>query len=257
MPKCYVLVEPIFDNGKLPEEIKKITKDLIGVVEKVRSNDIAEHLITASSLTSKFSLGIQAVSTDEDLIGRTLKIKIEKIKIYDENNRFEFTFGDTVEVEIKVFKAKTKNSGNNGCSSIDLNKSFGDISKSEKVGDFSVVFPSPGLYWLELEVESLDKNIKIEIETAQRQLNNRPGTGWSKEDKKYFLKQPILVVDSSAMYQAKINKTILFLTLAMLALTAFAEIVDPLKIHILIKLTAIFGSLIFKSKILGQKLIIF
>lgn len=140
MPKCCVLVEPIFNNGELPEEIKKITKDLIGVVEKVRSNDIAEHLITASSLTSKFSLGIQAVSTDEDLIGRTLKIKIEKIKIYDENNRFEFTFGDTVEVEIKVFKAKTKNSRNNGCSSIDLNKSFGDISKSKRSKKFFQLF---------------------------------------------------------------------------------------------------------------------
>ena len=65
------------------------------------------------------------------------------------------------------------------------------------------------------------------------------------KNKKNFLRQPILVVDSSAMYQAKINKTILFLTLAMLALTAFAEIVDPLKIHDIIKLTALFGLLIF------------
>jgi len=89
----------------------------------------------------------------------------------------------------------------------------------------------------------LDKNIKIEIETAQRQLNNRPGTGWSENEKdehenvkKYFLRQPILVVDSSAMYQAKINKTILFLTLAMLALTAFAEIMKLLGIQNIIKL---------------------
>lgn len=175
-------------------------------------------------------MGVQAVSTDKNLIGRTLKIKIKNIKITDKNKKIEITFPD-VEVE-----------------GIPIKSEFENVSESIKTKElFSTVFPSPGLYWLELEVESLDENIieTKEIETAQRQLNNRPGTGWSKEDKKNFLKQPILVVDSSAMYQAKINRTILFLTLAMLALTAFAEIIDPLKIYILIKLTAIFGLLVF------------
>jgi len=104
MPKCCVLVEPIFNNGKLSEEIRKITKDILGSNAKERAtvnNDVgrkdddlkvAENLITASSILSEFRLGVQAVSTDKNLIGRTLKIKIKNIKITDKNKKIEILF---------------------------------------------------------------------------------------------------------------------------------------------------------------------
>ena len=52
MQKCCVLVEPIFNNGKLPEEIRKITKDLIGGVRDF--NNIAEHLLSEIRLGGGF-----------------------------------------------------------------------------------------------------------------------------------------------------------------------------------------------------------
>ncbi|MCD6494037.1 MAG: hypothetical protein J7K36_09650 [Archaeoglobaceae archaeon] len=232
MPKCCVPVEPIFDNGKLPEEIRKIAEEMGGV------KDITENLIAPSSILSEFCLGVQAVSTDENLIGRTLKIKLKNIKITNKNIKLEITFPES------------DNKPENNEIDVPIKSRFGDISESTKVGNFSVVFPLSGIYWLELEIEN--KSEKYEIETKQRELNGKFDRGWSEDTKdehgnikKNFLRQPILVVDSAVVSQTKINRSIKFLTIIMIVLTVFISGMMPLKIHDIIKLTALFGLLIF------------
>jgi len=155
------------------------------------------NLITVSNIISKFRLRVQAKCKEK----KKLHLKIKNIKIVNTTIGFEHTFGDTeIPVECK-----------------DEFEDYGTLTKS-----FRTMFPTPGLYWLELEIE--DNSNKIE--TKQRSLSGNIGHGWSKKNEKIkcnFLRQPILVVDSVAIYQTKLNHSIRWLTKAMLVLT-FANI---------------------------------
>ena len=89
-----------------------------------------------------------------------------------------------------------------------------------------------------------------------------------KRVKKNFLRQPILVVDSAVVSQTKINRSIKFLNHYHDSFDSFYQWNDAIEntrhnktnsalwiAHIFVNM--VLRSLIFKSKILGQKLIIF
>ncbi len=185
-----ILVEPVFDNKNLIREIRKIEKRV----------KIAEHLITGSTLPSKFHLKIKFIEGE-----KPEEIKLKNIRVINIKIGYEQTFS-----EISIpFKEE-----NIICT-----------------GLYYIVFPDPGLYWLELEIESTPNT--IHIETVQRMLNNEEGRGWSEhkigEDghpKKNFLRQPILVEESTTIYQMKLNRNLNRLTLIIVVLTIFFGLIE-------------------------------
>ncbi len=155
---------------------------------------VASSLITQSGLLSSFTLKV--THEEGELVNQ---IKLKKIKIVNKIVNYEETLDDE---EITV--------------------NFINPKESKIVFQYEIVFPAPGLYWLELEVEPES------IETKQRMLNRKPGRGWSKHEKnkgsgkpkKNFLRQPILVVDGAMVEQIKINQKLKYLTWVILFLTA-------------------------------------
>lgn len=187
-----ILVEPVFNNKNLIKEIRKIGK----------GGKIAEHLITGSTLPSEFYLKIQFIEGK-----KPEKIELKNIRVINRKIGYEQTFPDNL---------ITLNEKNITCTDL-----------------YYTVFPEPGLYWLELEIESISN--KIPIETVQRMFNNEEGRGWSEHEigwdkcpKKNFLRQPILVVESTTIYQMKLNRTLKGLTWAIVILTIVLVFISTL-----------------------------
>jgi len=163
-------------------------KDLIKVLPELKH--MASHLITQSAVLSEFS--IQVAHIEGELIKQ---FELKQIRIINKTIKYEQTFGSEC---VKIDKQ---------CEIINVKMFF-------------AVFPTPGIYWLELETNPQS------IETQQRMLDGTPTRGWSeheldfwREPKKYFLRQPILVIDSAIVNQIKLNKRLTILTWIIVILT--------------------------------------
>ncbi len=142
-------------------------------------------------------------------MNRLKKISLKNIKIINRTINYEQTFPEIPDI------------------SIDSKRCNASIQK----GPFYIVFPSPGLYWFELEIESTPDII---IETRQRMLDGREARGWSEYVKEYncpklnFLRQPILVLDSVSIYQIKLNRALKSLTWVILILTGVLVLIETI-----------------------------
>ncbi len=151
---------------------------------------VAFTLIAKSGASSSFKLKLSQTG------GETVEqIKIKKMRVLSKDIRYEVTFGKDFVVHFPP-----------GETEILLQTSY------------KIVFPVPGVYWLELKVEPES------VETKQRMLNGGVGRGWSKGEEKNSLRQPILVIDGVNLEQIKINRDLRYLTYAILALTVVSVI---------------------------------
>lgn len=161
------------------------------------AQNIPSNLVSRSGVLATFALKISQLQGD-----KPIKLILNNINI--KNNTINYKRGFK-KIEINWGKGK-------------------EVTRREN--DFKLVFPMPGLYWLELEIKPED------AETRQRMLNGEIGIGWSCEKKKNFLRQPILVVDSNIIEQIKINREIKRLTYYILALTVINVLVVILSLFL-------------------------
>lgn len=173
-------------------------KDLINVMPELKN--MAYHLITQSSVLSSFSIRV------EHRMGKLInKVKLKNVKLTDKRS-YEQTFREEPEVELNKPK------------------------DSKLVGSFNTVFPTPGIWWLELEIAQPN------IETQQRLLHGEIGQGWSEHEKdsdgvpkKNFLRHPILVLDSIGINQIKLNKRLECLTWIIVGLALIPIILEIIR----------------------------
>lgn len=198
-----VLVEPVFNNKKILREFYDISNELADISDnsimsaQSKNRKTADNLITSSTITSEFYLRVE-IKNGEWID----ELKLSEVQIRSHDRRYFETFPVTCEYEKEEKNYKLKQR-------------------------FSTVFPTPGLYWLELKITSKNNCDEIKgkkIETKQRMLNGNKGSGWSDEKVKNFLIQPILVLDSATIYQNKVSKQLLRLT----CLTALIAILNLL-----------------------------
>jgi hypothetical protein len=79
------------------------------------------------------------------------------------------------------------------------------------------VLPYAGLFWL----EAIASAPGYAIETEQRDLQGTIGRGWSEGGPKEHWRSPVIAVDVLALTQAKLNRTVLRLTIAVIVLGVF------------------------------------